>query len=195
MRSMVAVALLALVAGCTPEPGVSAEPYAPITIMTFNVENLFDARHDPGKDDHTFLPLSSKQSQQHQATCARIERNSWRNQCFKWDWNEQALDHKLTVVAKAILQVGEGRGPDILALQEVENLGVLERLRTEHLTAAGFRPGILIEGGDNRGIDVAFLSRLPLDGPARLHMIAFDGAPPRAARGHPGDSRGYLQTA
>jgi endonuclease/exonuclease/phosphatase family metal-dependent hydrolase len=68
--------------------------------------------------------------------------------------------------------VNAGRGPDILALQEVENRAVLERLRTQYLGPAGYRESILVEGGDPRGIDVAFLSRFPLHGEARLHRQA-----------------------
>ena len=30
--------------------------------MTYNVENLFDTKHDEGKDDYTFLPLSFKRT-------------------------------------------------------------------------------------------------------------------------------------
>ena len=161
----------------------------PITIMAFNVENLFDTRDDPGKNDRTFLPLSAKQTPAHRAACAQIERRSWREQCFDWDWSEAVVDHKLTVVANAILQVDNGRGPDIVALQEVENLAVLERLRTDYLAAADYLPGILIEGNDNRGIDVAFLSRLPLVGRPRLHPIPLRGF----SRRRLADTRGILE--
>jgi endonuclease/exonuclease/phosphatase family metal-dependent hydrolase len=71
--------------------------------------------------------------------------------------------------------VGDGRGADIIALQEVENLGILERLRTEYLADAGYAPGILIEGDDLRGIDVAFLTRLELAEAPTLHRIDFTG--------------------
>jgi endonuclease/exonuclease/phosphatase family metal-dependent hydrolase len=160
----------------------------PITIMAFNVENLFDARDDPGKNDRTYLPLSAKQTASHRAACARIERRSWRKQCFDWDWSEAVVDHKLTVVANAILQVGNGRGPDIVALQEVENLAILERLRTDYLAAADYLQGILIEGDDNRGIDVAFLSRLPVVDRPRLHPIPLRGFGQRRLT----DTRGIL---
>ncbi len=33
-----------------------------VTIMTFNVENLFDTIDDPGKDDKAFLPIATKKS-------------------------------------------------------------------------------------------------------------------------------------
>lgn len=180
-----------LAAGCTsPAPAPErADQKQAVTIMTFNVENLFDTRDDPGKDDRTYLPLTAKQTAEHREACARVEVPAWRDQCLNWDWNEDILDRKLSVVAAAILQVNDGSGPDIVALQEVENLGVLERLRTGYLADAGYRPAILVEGDDDRGIDVAFLTRLPLSGGPKLHRIPFDGADPARVA----DTRGILE--
>ncbi|MDH4071539.1 MAG: endonuclease/exonuclease/phosphatase family protein [Gammaproteobacteria bacterium] len=157
--------------------------------MTFNVENLFDNADDPGKDDLDYLPIEAKQTEEHRAACARVEVESWRNRCLTVDWSHETLDRKLSVVADAILQVGSGRGPDIVALQEVENIAILERLRTEHLGDAGYLPGVLVEGDDARGIDVAFLSRLPLAGPPVLHDIEIE----ESMRARAGDTRGILQ--
>ena len=158
------------------QPRADGPGKARVTIMTFNVENLFDNVDDPGKDDRTYLALADKQTPEHRAACAGIEVDRWREQCLDWDWSDAVIEKKLAVVAGVILQVGDGRGPDIIALQEVENLGILERLRTEYLADAGYAPGILIEGDDRRGIDVAFLTRLELAEPARLHRIDFTGA-------------------
>ncbi|MDZ7644701.1 MAG: endonuclease/exonuclease/phosphatase family protein [Woeseiaceae bacterium] len=100
------------------------------------------------------------------------------------------MARKLAIVADAILQVGNGRGPDVLALQEVENVRILERLRRDHLKAAGYREPVLIEGNDARGIDVAFLTRLPLAAPPALHPIAFDDDVPAV---RVADTRGILE--
>ena len=169
----------------TPEAGSGAS----VTIMAFNVENLFDNADDPGKEDRTYLALADKQTAEHKAACARIEVERWREQCLDWDWSDAIIDRKLAAVAGVILQVDNGRGPDIVALQEVENVGILERLRTEYLGDAGYRPAILIEGGDLRGIDVAFLTRLELAAPPTLHSIDFTGAGEDRA----GDTRGILE--
>ena len=160
-----------------------------VTIMTFNVENLFDAVDDPDKDDRDYLPIALKQTDEHRAACAGLRFESWRNRCLTMDWSESIVERKLEVIAKAILQVDNGRGPDLIAFQEIENIGILERLRTEFLRGAGYLPGILIEGNDSRGIDLAFLSRLPLAAEPRLHDIAF--GPARSDR--IGDTRGILQ--
>ncbi len=167
-----------------PQP---AEPAA-VSIMTFNVENLFDNLDDPGKDDKTYLPSSEKQNQAHIDACSEIEVERWRDSCLNLDWNDATIEHKLGVVAASIRQVGDGRGPDIIALQEIENLAILERLRKEHLADSDYLPAILVEGSDNRGIDVAFLSRLPIIGEPELHALDLPDFPDRI-----GDTRGVLE--
>ena len=160
-----------------------------VSLMAFNVENLFDNVDDPGKNDSTFLALEDKQNDEHRALCAEIEVQRWRDQCLFWDWSDAMIERKLDVVAKAILQVGDGRGADVVALQEIENVRILERLRTEYLADAGYGPAILIEGDDLRGIDVAFLSRLPLASEPQLHAVRFENTEERRVR----DTRGILQ--
>jgi len=157
--------------------------------MTFNVENLFDASDDPGKDDRDYLPLSLKQTDEHRAACAKLQYESWQNRCLTVDWNDAVVERKLAAVAGVILQIDNGRGPDLIAFQEVENIGILERLRNDFLEEAGYLPSVLIEGNDSRGIDLAFLSRLPLAGNPELHDIVFDAS----IGDRVGDTRGILQ--
>ncbi len=159
-----------------------------VTIMTFNVENLFDTTDDEGKDDHTYLPRSVKDDPVHIARCETIEVDLWRRDCLELDWSEEAVDFKLGQLAKAIVQVNDGFGPDIIAFQEVENAGILTRLAREYLPDAGYGDAILIEGQDLRGIDVAFLSRLPLAGDPVLHAFDASQFPDRAD-----DTRGVLE--
>ena len=159
-----------------------------VTVMSFNVQNLFDNVDDPGKDDKAYLPLAAKQNETHIAACNEIEVESWRNECLTLDWSDEALAFKLGVVAETIRQVNDGRGADVIALQEVENIDVLERLRTDYLEDLGYLPAILVEGTDVRGIDVAFLSRLPLAAEPELHPLLLPEFPDRQ-----GDTRGVLQ--
>ena len=167
----------------------SASPLPAVTIMTFNVENLFDNIDDPGKNDATYLPIEAKQSERHKAACNDIEVEKWRNECLYLDWNDATIDYKLKVVADAILQANDGRGPDIVVLQEVENISMLQRLG-ERLPDSDYLPPILIEGDDRRGIDVAFLSRLPLLSEPVLREASFDAFPDRA-----GDTRDVLEAS
>lgn len=194
IRTLIAIhcSFLVLAACEGDRPPAASAPTNPhaVTIMTFNVENLFDSRDEPGKNDNTFLPASHKRSDGHIAACRAIENEFWRDQCLNWDWSDSMVEAKLGAVARSILQVDGGRGPDIVALQEVENVGILERLRTEYLADAGYRPAILIEGDDRRGIDVAFLSRLETDGEAVLHQTDFSAFEAWRVE----DTRGILET-
>jgi len=177
--------LLRVDLGIAPEPAAASNA---VTVMSFNVQNLFDNVDDPGKDDKAYLPLAAKQNDAHVAACGEIEVESWRNECLYLDWSDDALRFKLEVLAETIRQVNDGRGADVIALQEVENTAVLERLRSEFLADLGYLPAILIEGTDTRGIDVAFLSKLPLQGEPRLHPLQIPAFADRQ-----GDTRGVLQ--
>jgi endonuclease/exonuclease/phosphatase family metal-dependent hydrolase len=183
-----AIALAACGANEAPETAATDTP-ARVTVMAFNVQNLFDTIDDPGKDDKAYLPIEAKQDEAHIAECNEIEVESWRDECLTLDWDDEALGHKLGVVADTILQVNDGRGPDIVALQEVENLAVLERLRNEYLQPGEYHPAVLIEGADTRGIDVAFLTRLPLAGDPVLHPLNL----PADYVAREGDTRGLIE--
>jgi len=144
------------------------------TVMTYNVENLFDTKDDEGKDDETYLPLSKKNTKKHRDKCRAISVKAWRDQCLHWDWNDRVLAIKMQRLADVVLAYGD-KGPDILLLQEVENDAVLEQWQKEYLASAGYQTRVLIPGQDKRGINVALLSRFPLAGEASLHAIDFSG--------------------
>ncbi len=182
-RLAVVFAGLSLIA-CAPQPAATET----VTVMTFNVQNLFDNIDDPDKDDKAYLPVAAKQSASHIEACNEIAVDSWRNECLYLDWSDDAIGVKLDVLAASIRQVNDGRGADIIALQEVENISILNRLRTEKLADLGYLPAILVEGSDLRGIDVAFLSKLPLATEAVLHPLELPEFPDRQS-----DTRGVLQ--
>ncbi len=142
-----------------------------LTIMTYNVENLFDTKQDKDREDYTFLPLSLKGTPEHRLNCSKL--NGFRQkECLEFDWNEDVLERKLNRLANVILSTNNGNGPDVLILDEVENLNVLEMLNKK-LAKAKYKSVILLEGPDLRGIDIGMLSRLPQARPAKLHAIGF----------------------
>ncbi len=164
------------------------------TVMTFNVENLFDTVHDTGKQDQTYLPLELKKRHpsSHAKNCSIFEREDWKKECLELDWNEKTFEAKMKALGEVILSVHNEsgkKGPDILLLQEVENLRALNRLNTIVLKAASYRTSVLIEGKDRRGIDVAVLSRFPISGKSRLHWVNHSGASDALKQ----DTRGILQ--
>lgn len=158
-----------------------------VTIMTYNVETLFDNIKEPGKNDDTYLPIEQKQTVEHKKKCQMARFPKWIDQCLNWDWSNKVVEVKLQRIAEAIQQVNKGAGPDILLLQEVENKAILERLNKEH--QLGFREIVLIEGRDSRGIDVAIMSKLDLVGVPSLHYVPFE----KFSRDQREDSRGILE--
>lgn len=70
--------------------------------------------------------------------------------------SEVAYQARLDKVGKTIEALGF---PAIIAMQEVENIGVLEDLAGKPLLAPYRYSAVLIEGDDSRGIDVGYLVR------------------------------------
>ncbi|MFA6617947.1 MAG: hypothetical protein WCT23_02640 [Candidatus Neomarinimicrobiota bacterium] len=101
-----------------------------LTLMFWNVENLFDQVDDKEKKDEDFLPAGNK-------------RYTWRSYCLK---NE----HLAEVINKA--------NPDCLAMVEVENHTVLENLKRS-LKHHEMWEIIIDDGPDLRGIDPALMYR------------------------------------
>lgn len=183
IRLALIVAAIGLFACSTDQPTPTS-----VTLMSFNVQNLFDNHDDVGKDDKAYLPIEAKQNAAHTAACNEIAVDSWRDECLYLDWSNLAIEVKLTALADTIRQVNGGMGADIIALQEVENISILDQLRTSKLAELGYQPAILVEGTDSRGIDVAILSKFALAGEPRLHPLDLPEFPERA-----GDTRGVLQ--
>lgn len=160
-----------------------------VSIMCYNVENLFDTRHDIGKNDFTFLPKELKVFPEHKAHCDSITNKKWKDECTYLDWSDEALDRKMKALAQAILFQNNGKGPDILVLEEVENISVLESFRKNYLSSANYNSPILIESKDVRGIDTAILSRLPLSESPSVHYIPFTQIPEENRK----DTRPFLK--
>lgn len=76
----------------------------PFRVMSWNVENLFDTRHDSLKNDHEFLPDAIRH------------------------WNYSKYKKKLADIARVITAVGEWNPPALVGLCEVENDSVLRDL-------------------------------------------------------------------
>ena len=142
------------------------------SVMSFNVENLFDTQDDFKKDDKAFLPLSKKQLNKHKQSCKRIRVQVWKNECLYLDWNETVKDAKLINILNLIIAY-EDSGPDVIVFQEIENNNVLQQL-FNLLEPYGYSDYKLLEGNDYRGIDNAVISKYPIKD-SRLHYIKFSG--------------------
>lgn len=105
----------------------------PFRVMFYNVENLFDCRHDTLKQDTEFLPEGARQ------------------------WTTFRYWRKLNALSKVVAAVGEERLPDLIGLCEVENDSVVRDLtRRSVMRTLGYRY-VMTDSPDVRGVDVALL--------------------------------------
>ncbi len=139
-----------------------------ISIMTYNVENLFDTLNDVGKNDETFLP-KLKKNKAIQKKCRQNRRRHWVKECLNTNWTKFKLEVKMKRLA-SVIKGYKSSGPDILILEEVENINVLNIFNNKHL---GYKNVILLEGPDKRGIDVALLTKLDSVKKPKLHLQRF----------------------
>lgn len=71
---------------------------------------------------------------------------------------------------------------DVIALEEVENRGYLERYLEVFLKDMGYQDVVLFEGNDRRGIDVALVSRIPIGSVESNRHATFPGPNGRPIR-------------
>lgn len=137
------------------------------TVMSYNVENLFDTKHDAGKQDYAYLPKAAKEGPYKDIipqVCGSISNYYWRKECFQKDWNEKIYQSKLKNISWAMSYKQNGCGADIIFTQEVENIRVMKDLVNSFPKKCGYRYYGLLEGPDVRGIDIGFISRFKPEG-------------------------------
>lgn len=105
-----------------------------LQIMTWNVENLFDDVNN-GTEYSDYVPGENT-------------------------WTAEDFHGKMASLAEAIRAAVPG-GPDILLLQEVENLNALTRLNESYLKGLGYRHAFL-ERSPGQAVGLGILSRHPL---------------------------------
>jgi len=102
-------------------------------IMTYNVENFFDTKDDPAKDDNEFTPSGSRH------------------------WTSSRYYHKTQQIAKVIAAAGEWDTPALVGLCEIENDTVLHHLLQHTPLRQQHYHYCMTHGQDTRGINVALL--------------------------------------
>lgn len=102
-------------------------------VMFYNVENLFDTKDDPLKNDDDFLPDGFMR------------------------WTPRKYREKLRDITRVITAVGEMQSPALVGLCEVENDSVLLDLTRESPLRAQEYKYIITRSPDERGINVALL--------------------------------------
>lgn len=112
---------------------LQAQAQQKLMISFYNQENLFDTINDPLKNDEEYLPEAKKQ------------------------WNTIKYTNKINNMAKVIVSMNDGKGPDVLGMCEVENAAVLNDIvKNKQLKKANYQ-FVHFEGPDLRSIDNALL--------------------------------------
>lgn len=128
-----------------------------MTIMSYNVENLFDTSDDPETSDEQYLPKNHPSKKK-----CKKQKNLYRqNQCLRSNWDEKQLSLKLKRLAKVIDSSSAETTLDILGLVEVENLAVVSRLNQS--LSKPFDKIVVAPSSDARGIRGALLLRSSKD--------------------------------
>ena len=163
------------------------------SVMTYNLENLYDHLHDEDKSDYQWLPLEVKNaSDEIQQYCASISSRFYRQRCFEMDWSQEVAHAKAANIARVIKAARESGTPDVVVFQEVENIRILRDMVNLYLPNEGYRYISLIEGPDRRGIDVAIISKLEMVGKAKDYPIDLSPAYPGQDPGRVKQTRGIL---
>lgn len=127
MRTRFASILLALLAALSTS---AQERY---TIVSYNVENLFDCQNDSLTNDDEYTPDGKRA------------------------WNYTKYQKKLARISKVIAAINEGYPPLLVGLCEIENSKVLTDLtRYSPLKAMNYKY-VQFESPDKRGIDTGLL--------------------------------------
>jgi endonuclease/exonuclease/phosphatase family metal-dependent hydrolase len=124
-----------------------------LEVMSYNVENLFDAKHDvvngKDKEDWAFLPKDNPLKKE---ACTKETSKHRRKECQESNWTEEKLEVKLSQITD-VVKAANSNLPDFLGLVEVENAEVVSRLAKK----LGYENFEITESPDQRGIDVALL--------------------------------------
>jgi predicted extracellular nuclease len=114
---------------------IVAQENSVFRVVCWNVENLFDTRHDSLKQDEDFLPASPRR------------------------WDHKKYKEKLAHVARVISTAAEWHVPALVGLCEIENENVMRDLTLHSpLKEYNYRY-VMTRSPDIRGIDVALLYR------------------------------------
>jgi len=105
------------------------------TVMSYNVQNLFDDVHD-GSEYREYDPAGGA-------------------------WNTEAFRVRVDAIAEVIRKSVAG-GPDIVALQEVESLLALKKLNEWGLADLGYNQFVFYPK-NNLAANVAVMSRMPVE--------------------------------
>lgn len=124
-----------LLTACKTSVQNAYNPKNTMTVVFYNVENLFDTIDNPETEDDEFTPEGKKK------------------------WNTARYNKKLKDLSWVTANININELPEIIGLAEVENKQVVEDLARQDLLKKGKYVVVHEEGDDVRGIDLALMYR------------------------------------
>lgn len=121
-------------------------------VAFYNLENLFDTRHDEGKKDYEYLPDG---------------RNKWDDEKY------QAKLKNMSTVLSMLATDKLPEGPAVIGMAEVENNRVLQDLLKQPALADRGYEMIHYEGPDERGVDCAFFYNPKIYTPTSSRLVPY----------------------
>ncbi len=119
----------------------------PLMVMSYNVENFFDAEDDLKTDDEAYLPIKHPGKKK----CEKVRNPYYKKSCFRTDWTEEKIKAKIGQHTKVLKAFPEKI--DLLGLIEIENEKIGKLFR-DNIDLKGL---VMSTGKDKRGINVALL--------------------------------------
>lgn len=130
-----------------------AQGYNIYGVGFYNLENLFDTKHDEGKNDYEYLPEG---------------RNKWTEMKYN-----SKLRNMSTVLSEMGTDVLPGVGCAVIGVSEVENRHCLEDLVNQpKLKARNFK-FVHVEGPDKRGVDCGLLYNPKFFTPQKVRLVPY----------------------
>lgn len=135
-----------------------------VSIATFNANNFYlrykFAKSYPGGEQNAAAIVAGTEARLGYLPGLSFGKYG-KEQFVIWDATRREL-------AARALKAPDGKLPDVLCFQEVENIHAIRLFNQDHL-GGHYRYSLLIDGYDPRNIDVGVLSRFPIVG-ARSHI-------------------------
>lgn len=147
---LILVLFCILLAGCSCSLLPASKPEKELRVLTWNVQNLFDEAYD-GDEYPEFDPRKA--------------------------WTREAFWQRCAALAEVVKGSVAG-GPDVVALQEVENAHAVEVLRDRFLGGMGY-DHLVVPPSQGENIRPVFLSRYPVVRTALHYPASLDGSPQR----------------
>lgn len=131
----------------------AAHAQSKLSVVWWNVENLFDTQHDTLHQDQDFLPEG------------------------EYHWTPQRYWRKLNDVAKTLVAMGGEDGvPVLVGLCEVENDTVMRDLTRRSALRTACYDYVMTDSPDLRGVDVALLYQTSLFQLLEWHSVRIPSA-------------------